>query len=77
MANWGPQAVPPQVLSMPSSVLSQKFDKQVYLMRARFSEPRQGRHRVAQGVSPGWGGPRPVPRLRDTPLPPGRERGRG
>jgi hypothetical protein len=42
-----------------------------------FSEPRQGRKIVAQGVSPGLDGPYPVRRLTDTPLPHGRERGRG
>jgi len=37
-------------------------------------QPRQGRHKVAQGVSPGWDGPHPA---FTTPLPPERERGRG
>jgi hypothetical protein len=40
-------------------------------MRDRFLEPRQGRHRVAQGVSPGLNGPQPA---FGAPLPPG---GRG
>ena len=33
------------------SVLSRKFVKKVFLVRDRFSEPRQGRHSVAQGVT--------------------------
>ena len=33
--------------------MSQKFVKKAFLMRDRSSEPRQGRQRVAQGVSPG------------------------
>ncbi len=32
---------------------------------------------IAQGASPGKDGPLAVPRLRETPLPRGRERGRG
>ncbi|SPE33070.1 hypothetical protein SBA2_740021 [Acidobacteriia bacterium SbA2] len=56
---------------MEPSNLSQKFVKRVFLMRDCLSEPRQGRHRVAQGVSPGLGGPHPA---FGTPLPPG---GRG
>ncbi len=52
-------------------VLSQEFRKKVLFIRARFSEPRQGRNRVAQGVSPGLDGPHPA---FGTPLPPG---GRG
>ena len=43
-------------------------------MRGAFSEPRQGRKIVAQGVSPGLDGPHPA---FGTPLPHGRERGRG
>jgi hypothetical protein len=43
-------------------------------MRAAISEPRQGRKIVAQGVSPGSDGPHPA---FGTPLPHGRERGRG
>jgi hypothetical protein len=37
-------------------------------------QPRQGRHKVAQGVSPGLDGPHPAC---GTPLPLERERGRG
>jgi len=37
-------------------------------------QSRQGRHKVAQGVSPGLDGPHPAC---GTPLPPERERGRG
>jgi hypothetical protein len=36
-----------------TSVLSQKFVDKVFLIRDRSLEPRQGRHRVAQGASPG------------------------
>jgi hypothetical protein len=60
-----------------STVLSQKSADKVLLVRAVFSQPRQGRRIVAQGASPGVESPYPVPRLRDTPLPPERERGRG
>jgi len=56
---------------METSVLSEEFVKKLFLMRDRFREPRQGRHRVAQGVSPGLDGPHPA---FGTPLPPG---GRG
>jgi len=37
-------------------------------------QPRQGRHKIAQGLSPGVDGPHPAC---GTPLPPERERGRG
>jgi len=47
------------------------FVDKIYLMLDRSLEPRQGRHRVAQGVSPGLDGPHPA---FGTPLPPG---GRG
>jgi hypothetical protein len=57
--------------SLFSSVVSEKLDKKVFFMRDRFLEPRQGRNRVAQGVSPGLDDPRPA---FGTPLPPG---GRG
>ena len=56
------------------SVLSQKFVKKVLVTRACLFQPRQGRHRVAQGVSPGFDGPHPA---FGTPLPPERERGWG
>ena len=56
---------------METSVLSEEFVIKVFLTRDRFSEPRQGRQRVAQGVSPGLDGPHPA---FGTPLPPG---GRG
>jgi len=36
-------------------VLRQKFLKRVLRVRVGFSEPSQGRHRVAQGISPGLG----------------------
>ena len=55
-------------------VLSQKFAYKVFLMRAVFSQPRQGRKIVAQGASPGGKTPHPP---FGTPLPRGRERGRG
>jgi len=57
-----------------TSVLSQKFAEKVTCMLPVFSEPRQGRHKVAQGVSPGLEGPHPA---FGTRLPPLRERGRG
>jgi len=47
------------------------FVDKIYLMLDRSLEPRQGRHRVAQGVSPGLDGPHPA---FGTPLPHG---GRG
>jgi hypothetical protein len=60
-----------------STVLSQKSADKVFLVRAVFSQPRQGRKIVAQGASPGVESPHPVRRLTDTHLPPERERGRG
>jgi hypothetical protein len=60
-------------LKLNPSVLSQKFAYKVFLMRALFSQPRQGRKIVAQGASPGEG---PHPAF-GTPLPPERERGLG
>ena len=59
-------------LLLKASVLSQKFAYKVFLMRAVFSQPRQGRKMVAQGASPGGG---PSPRLR--PPSPGRRGDRG
>ena len=56
------------------SYLSQKFDNKVFLVRTGFSEPRQGRQRIAQGASPGLEGPHPA---FGTPLPLVRERGGG
>jgi len=43
-------------------------------MRDGSLEPRQGRHRLAQGVSPGLGGPHPAS---GTPLPHGGRGDRG
>jgi hypothetical protein len=43
-------------------------------MRDRSLEPRQGRHRVAQGASPGLDAPHPA---FGTPLPPGGRGGGG
>ena len=67
----------------PASLLSQKFAGKVSLMRKALLQPRQGRKIVAQGVSPGVEGPLPAlhhtvqgPAF-GTPLPHGRERGRG
>jgi hypothetical protein len=57
-----------------ASLLSQKFADKVFLMRAAFSQPRQGRKIVAQGASPGVDSPHPA---FGTPLPPERERGGG
>jgi hypothetical protein len=54
-----------------ASVPSQKSVKKVFLMRDHSLEPRQGRYRVAQGVSPGLEVPHPA---FGTPLPLG---GRG
>jgi len=61
------------VLASPS-VLPQKFVEKFACTRPAFSEPRQGRQIIAQGVSPGLDGPHPA---FGTPLPPERERGRG
>jgi hypothetical protein len=46
----------------------------VFLDELALSEPRQGRHTVARGASPGLDGPHPA---FGTPLPLERERGRG
>ena len=48
--------------------------ERVPLVMLTVPQPRQGRKMVAQGASPGIGGPHPACR---TPLPPERERGRG
>jgi hypothetical protein len=50
---------------------SQKFVNGIFPIDARFSEPRQRRHRVAQGASSGLDGPHLA---FGTPFPPG---GRG
>lgn len=60
-----------------TSVPSRKVVKKVFLVRAGFPKPRQGRQGVAQCASPGLHGPHPVRQLTDAPLPLGRERGRG
>ena len=59
---------------MSASVLSQKLADKVLLVRAAFSQPRQGRKIVAQGASPGVESPHPVPQS-GTPL--SRPSGRG
>src|SRR5208337_1246097 len=46
-----------------STVLDQKSADKILLVRAVFSQPRQGRRIVAQGASPGVESPHPVPRL--------------
>ncbi|MGB9484824.1 MAG: hypothetical protein WCD04_01735, partial [Terriglobia bacterium] len=43
------------ILWRAARVLNQKFAYRVFLMRAVFSQPRQGRKIVAQGASPGEG----------------------
>ncbi|SPE33775.1 hypothetical protein SBA2_800027 [Acidobacteriia bacterium SbA2] len=60
--------------SKEASVQSQKLVNKVFLICARLSEPREGRHRVAQGESPGLDDPHPA---FGTPLPLRRERGWG
>ena len=40
-----------------ASLPSQKPVRKAFLRRDHSSQPRQGRYRVAQGVSPGWEGP--------------------
>jgi hypothetical protein len=57
-----------------TSVLSQKFADKVFPFREAAPQPRQGRKIVAQGASPGGESPHPA---FGTPLPRGRERGRG
>ncbi len=57
-----------------SGVLSQKLVDKVFPFGVAVPEPRQGRKIVAQGASPGRRSPHPA---FGTPLPSGRERGRG
>ena len=57
-----------------ADVSNQKFVDKVVLTGSTVAEPRQGRKIIAQGASPGWGGPHPA---FGTSLPLGRERGWG
>ena len=52
-----------------ATVLSQKFADKVSPLRATVPQPRQGRKMVAQGASPGIGGPHPALPLSGHPSP--------